>query len=34
MVYLTVEELQTLDWAEADLPVIKEYQEQFEGSNA
>lgn len=29
MVWLPVEELQTLDWAEADLPIISEYQEKF-----
>lgn len=29
MAWLPIEELHTLDWAEADLPVIKEYQEQF-----
>jgi 8-oxo-dGTP diphosphatase len=30
MVWLRAEELHTLDWAEADLPVIKEYQEQVD----
>ncbi len=29
MVWLTGEELQALDWAEADLPVIEEYQMQI-----
>ena len=29
MAWLPIEELHTLDWAEADLPVIKEYQEEF-----
>jgi 8-oxo-dGTP diphosphatase len=28
MVWLRPEELRTLDWTEADLPVIKDYQEQ------
>jgi hypothetical protein len=28
MVWLPVEELHTLDWAEADWPVIEEYQRQ------
>jgi len=26
MVWLPIEELDTLDWAEADWPVIEEYQ--------
>jgi len=34
MVWLPVEELQTLDWAEADWPVIKECQRQFERTTA
>ncbi len=34
LVWLPIEELHTLDWAEADLPVIKEYQVQFEKNNA
>ena len=34
MVWLPIEELQTLDWAEADLPVIRKYQEQFDSTNA
>jgi 8-oxo-dGTP diphosphatase len=34
MVWLPIEELHTLDWAEADLPIIKEYQEQFRRNNA
>jgi 8-oxo-dGTP diphosphatase len=29
MVWQAVEELHTLDWAEADLPVIREYQKAF-----
>lgn len=29
MVWLPGEELDTLDWAEADLPVIEEYQRQI-----
>lgn len=34
LVWLAIEELHNLDWAEADLPVIKEYQAQFEKNNA
>lgn len=34
MVWLPIEELQYLDWAAADLPVIKEYQRQFDRTNA
>lgn len=30
MVWLPREELHTLDWAEADMPVIEEYQGQFD----
>jgi hypothetical protein len=30
MVWLPAEELHTLDWAEADWPVIKEYRRQFD----
>ena len=30
MVWLPGEELHTLDWAEADLPVIEEYQRQVD----
>lgn len=33
MVWLPVDELHSLDWAEADLPVIKEYQRQFSKNN-
>ncbi|MBA4373860.1 MAG: 8-oxo-dGTP diphosphatase MutT [Thermodesulfovibrio sp.] len=29
MAWLPVEELHTLDWAEADLPVIRKYQDEF-----
>lgn len=29
MAWMPIEELQTLDWAEADLPIIREYQEEF-----
>jgi 8-oxo-dGTP diphosphatase len=29
MVWLPIEKLHTLDWAEADLPIIREYQEEF-----
>jgi 8-oxo-dGTP diphosphatase len=34
MVWLPVEELHNLDWAEADLPVIKEYQQQCDRTKA
>ena len=34
MVWLPIEELHSLDWAEADLPVIEEYHKQFDGANA
>jgi 8-oxo-dGTP diphosphatase len=34
MVWLPVEELHNLDWAEADLPVIEKYQKQFDRNNA
>jgi 8-oxo-dGTP diphosphatase len=34
IVWLPVEDLHTLDWAEADWPVIKEYQGQFYRNNA
>jgi hypothetical protein len=34
MVWLPVEELHNLDWAEAGWPVIEEYQRQFDGANA
>ena len=34
MLWLPVEELQNLDWAGADWPVIKEYQEQVNSTNA
>ncbi len=34
MVWLPIEELHTLEWAEADLPVIKEYQVQFDRNDA
>ena len=34
LVWLPIEELHTLDWAEADLPIIKEYQVQVEKNNA
>jgi 8-oxo-dGTP diphosphatase len=34
LIWLPIEELHTLDWAEADLPVIREYQVQFEKNNA
>ena len=34
MVWLAAEELNTLDWAEADAPVIGEYQRQFDSTNA
>ncbi|TAN38822.1 MAG: (deoxy)nucleoside triphosphate pyrophosphohydrolase [Nitrospirae bacterium] len=33
MVWLPVEKLQALDWAEADWPVIKDYQAQFKRNN-
>lgn len=33
IVWLPMEELHTLDWAEADLPVIEEYQRQFARNN-
>ena len=34
MVWLPIEALHILDWAEADLPVIRKYQEQFYRNNA
>jgi 8-oxo-dGTP diphosphatase len=34
VVWLPPEKLNTLDWAEADWPVIEEYQRQFDRSNA
>jgi 8-oxo-dGTP diphosphatase len=34
MVWLPTEELHNLDWAEADWPVIKEYQRRFAGIRA
>ena len=34
MVWLPRGELYDLDWAEADLPVIEEYQQQFDRTNA
>ena len=34
MVWLPREELQALDWAEADWPVIAEYQRQFDRTKA
>ena len=34
MLWLSPEELQGLDWAEADWPVIEEYQRQFVRNNA
>lgn len=34
MVWLAREELHKLDWAEADWPVIDEYQKQFERTKA
>lgn len=33
MLWLPVEELHTLDWAKADLPVIRKYQEEFKKDN-
>jgi hypothetical protein len=33
MLWAPVEELHSLDWAEADWPVINEYQEQFDKTN-
>ena len=33
MVWLPVEELHTLDWCEADWPVIEECQKQFDRTN-
>lgn len=34
MVWLPIEELHLLDWAEADWPVIRKYQEKFDRHNA
>jgi 8-oxo-dGTP diphosphatase len=34
MVWLPIEELHTLDWAEADWPIIKEFQRQFHRTKA
>jgi 8-oxo-dGTP diphosphatase len=34
VVWLLPEKLNTLDWAEADWPVIEEYQRQFVRDNA
>jgi len=33
MAWLPIEKLHTLDWAEADLPVIRAYQEEFRRNN-
>jgi len=34
MGWLAPEEMHKLDWAEADWPVIEEYQRQFDSTNA
>jgi len=34
MIWLLMEDLHTLDWAEADLPVIEEYRRQFDTTGA